>query len=328
MHETRQRTRRDGAIHAPYNSDMPSKRPILIASLAAALGGGAIAAEPPQRAAPPAWTPEVEGAFFEDARDALVGERPAVAAAARTKQISSDGDAQTARFEWSRLIAADELATEVKRVATTLAKPLATAAAFKSGGNKICRLGFSELAVLWAVIEQYDGEVRWQRDAAALRGAFARAARNCKSASDQSFAEATERRTALEELVRGGRADGAAADPVGKWSELSERGPLMLRMQSALQEGINPKLSDARTFARAAADVQHEAQMLAVLAEVIRREEFEYWDDETFNEYAVQLGGAAVDLSRAAADNNYEAARDAAGRAGQACAACHDGYRN
>jgi cytochrome c556 len=307
---------------------MLSNHAILIACLAAILGSGALAAEPPKRAVPPSWTPEVEGAFFKDAREALEGERPAAAASVGTKQGSRDGDKNAIRFEWSRLITADALATEVKRVASSLAEPLATFAAFQSGGNKACLVDFSELAVLWAVIDEYDGDVRWQRDAATLRDAFARAARNCKSASDQTFAEATERRAALDDLIRGGRADRAAAKPVGKWSELIERGPLMQRMQAGLQEGINPKLSDARAFSRAAADVQHEAQMLAVLAEVIRREEFEYWDDETFKDYANQLGAAAADLSRAAADINYEAAREAAGRAGQACAACHDGYRN
>jgi cytochrome c556 len=320
--------RRDGAFHAPYNFDMLSNRSILIASITAILGGGALAAEPPKRAAPPVWTPEVESAFFDDARDALEGERPIPGRSLESAPMTAGGAADPERFEWSRLISADALATEVKRVAASLAEPLATASAFKSGGNKTCLVDFSELAVLWAVIEQYDGEVRWQRDAAVLRNAFARAARNCKSASDQTFAEATERRAALEDLIRGGRTEDAAAEPVEKWSGLAERGPLMQRMQTGLQEGINPKLSDARAFSRAAADVQHEAQMLALLAEIIRRQEFEYWDDETFNEYADELGAAATDLSRAAADNNYEAARGAAGRAGQACAACHDGYRN
>jgi cytochrome c556 len=64
-----------------------------------------------------------------------------------------------------------------------------------------------------------------------------------------------------------------------------------------------------------------------LLAELIHREDYEFWDDESFRDYAEQLGEAAEDLSQAAADGNYEAARTAVGRVSQSCAACHDGYR-
>ena len=94
-----------------------------------------------------------------------------------------------------------------------------------------------------------------------------------------------------------------------------------------MQEGVNPRMSYAATFAKAATDVRHEAQLLALLAEVIAREEYEFWDDDTFVDYSHELGAAAGDLARAADGVNYDAARAAAGRASQACATCHDGYR-
>src|SRR5687768_18004110 len=53
-------------------------------------------------------------------------------------------------------------------------------------------------------------------------------------------------------------------------SELSDRPLLMQRMERALQEGVSPKLADARSFERAAGEVRHEAEMLAVLAELIQ----------------------------------------------------------
>ena len=52
------------------------------------------------------------------------------------------------------------------------------------------RDNFSLLAVLFAVIGQYDGEVRWQKDAANLRTLFGRAGFNCKVGTDNSFSEA------------------------------------------------------------------------------------------------------------------------------------------
>ena len=64
-----------------------------------------------------------------------------------------------------------------------------------------------------------------------------------------------------------------------------------------------------------------------MLAAIIDREEFEYWDDENFQQHSSDLRAASRELSRAAADANYDVARAAAGKAGQACSACHEGYR-
>jgi hypothetical protein len=303
---------------------MLAGRLIIAACLVAIVGATTMAAESPQRAAPPAWTPEVLDAFFADAREALEGERPQ--STANAQAVADDAGASEA-FAWSRIVSADTLDTEVKHIAGALAEPLASAAAFKAGGNKQCQASFSLLAVLFAVIDEYDADVRWQHDAAALRNSFARAARTSRASSDQAFADATERRGQLEDLIRGGKTAGGDVASIERWSEVAARKPLMQRMQVAVQERINPAMSGTPIFTRAAIDVEHEAQMLAMLAEVIRREEYEYWDDETFNEYADELGAAAGELSRAAASRDYEAARAAAGRAAQACVTCHDGYR-
>jgi hypothetical protein len=101
----------------------------------------------------------------------------------------------------------------------------------------------------------------------------------------------------------------------------------MQRIQSAYRDRLRPQLADSRQFSKADVEVRHEAEMLAALAEVIRRPQYEYWDDETFIGYARDLQSAATELSRAAATQDYNAARAAITRAGQACADCHDGYR-
>jgi cytochrome c556 len=102
---------------------------------------------------------------------------------------------------------------------------------------------------------------------------------------------------------------------------------LMTRMERALQDGISPQLANSATFERAAAELLHESQMLAMLGEAIGREGYEFWDDEGFQEHAAALRGAAAELTKAASEKNYEAARSAAGRASQACTICHEGYR-
>jgi cytochrome c556 len=218
------------------------------------------------------------------------------------------------------------LANEVKRLVAELAEPLANAAKFKAGGNNQCRANFGVLAVLFGVIADYDGELRFRTDAAVLRDAASRAARNCTMATDQSFAEAAELRVQLDELIRGERVTGKAAESP-KWSDLVERELLMKRMERSLQDRISPALGNAKEFAKRAADVRHDAELLATFANVIQREQFDYWDDEGFRAHAENLQAAAGELTRAAIDANYEAARAAAGKATQACSACHEEYR-
>jgi hypothetical protein len=280
-----------------------------------------------ERAAPPTFTDADVEPFFPDAREALVGERPTANSTNSIGQRAESGGEQGDTFRWSEIIDAEALDTEVKRIASRLAAPLASPAAFKSDGHNACRAEFAWLAALFAVIEDYDGEVRWQRDAGALREAFSRASANARVASDQNYEEATRRRDELAEVIRGARLGSDAPPPLAKWSALADRKLLMQRMQRALQEGVNPRLASDREFSSASADVRQEAQVLAVLAALIRREDYEFWDDESFRGYAEQLGDAADDLSQAAVDGNYEAARAAVGRASQSCAACHDGYR-
>jgi cytochrome c556 len=275
------------------------------------------------------WTRDVLDIFFEDARKQLVGDRPAATAAQAPKEINTVGKEPAAdggKFTWSKVIDGDVLTAEVKRLTTALAEPLANPAKFKAGGYKHCRAAFSELAVLFAVIGDYDGEVRFKQDAAALRDGLARAGRNCKAANDQTFAEAAAQKTALDDLVRGEHAGGKAA-PLEKWSALADRELLMKRMEQAMQERITPAMGNAKEFAKRAADVKQEAELLAMFAEVIQRESYDYWDDAGFRGYAKSLGAAAGELTKAAEDSNYDAARTAAGAMGQACSKCHEDFR-
>jgi hypothetical protein len=300
-------------------------------SLVALASLSAIAAEkaPPRRAKPPVWTPDVLDAFFADAREHLVGERPAAADAMPAIAEASDGGASPAvdAFAWSQVIEGDSLDAEVKRIVTGLRDPLGNPAKFKAGGYKQCRADFSLLAVLFGVIAEHDGDVRWKEDAAALRNALARAAMNCKTATDQTFAEASQRKTDLEDLVRGERLGGEKPKELEKWSQLADRPLLMQRMEKLMQEEIAPALGNAKEFSKRAPEIRQKAELLAVLADVTQREEYEYWDDAGFQELSGDLRSATEELTRAAVEVNYEAARAAAGRAGQACSACHEGYR-
>ncbi|MEQ8836101.1 MAG: hypothetical protein RID07_04780, partial [Lacipirellulaceae bacterium] len=93
--------------------------------------------EPPRRAKPPVWSRDVLDAFFDDAREHLVGERPASANTTNTQLASKNAAGEqpaTGGFAWSQRISAETVTQEIKRVANTLRTPLANPSRFKSGG--------------------------------------------------------------------------------------------------------------------------------------------------------------------------------------------------
>ena len=285
-----------------------------------------------KEARPPKWSRDVLDAFFDDAREKLIGPRPDYGAQADSDDSAPASSLQRAGSapanSWSNLITPDILETEVKRLSQSVAVTVTNPSAFKGGGYKDARRDFSELAVLFAVSAQYDGDARWKDAAAGLRDLFSQAAADANVGTDQSYREATARKQVLAELIRGGRPQiRKAAAAVADWSQVSARPPLMQRINIAHQQRLTKWLADASSFRRNQSDVQQEAQIVALLADVIHRESFEYWDDETFVGYANDLQEAANDVSAAAASGNYEHAREAIGRATSACANCHDGYR-
>ena len=147
---------------------------------------------------------------------------------------------------WSKLIAADTLESEVKRLNQSLATSVTTPSQFKGGGYKDARREFSELAVLFAVTAQYDGDARWKDAAAGIRELFSRAGFGCKAGTDESYREATACKQELADIVRGSRpqlpkAEAAVAD----WSKVAARPPLMQRMNIAHEERLTKWLADA-----------------------------------------------------------------------------------
>jgi hypothetical protein len=275
------------------------------------------------------WSQDVLDVFFENAFEKLEGERPnyGPAGAKAAPQDSVREDTPEGIGTWSRLIDADTIETEIKRLAQVVAADVTTPGAFKGGAYKACRRTFSLLAVLFAVAGEYDGDVRWHDAAPGLREAFARAGRNCRVGTDQTYQEATRRKQELADLVTGARPQSPAAERKANWAEVSDRPPLMQRLNIAQQERLTKWLANERTFKAHAEDVRHEAQVVAMLAGVIAREGFDYWDDEQFSAYAKELEQAATEMSSAVELGDYQTAREAGTRMTKACADCHEGYR-
>jgi hypothetical protein len=289
--------------------------------------------ESPARARPPVWSIDVLDAFFMDAREALVGARPDYRTQNRIAERA--GDARRADSlkppatsrAWSKLIDAETIETEIKRVAQSLADDVGTPSQFKGGGYRACQRHFSLLATLLAVTAEFDTPARWQDIAPGLREAFARAGYNTKVGSDQTYNEAVRRKQDLEELIRGARPQVSDAKRTATWGQVAQRPPLMQRLNAAHEERLTKWLANSGEFSSHRDEVRHEAQVIAMLADVISREGFDYWDDAEYASFARELRDAAGGISAAADLNDFEKARQAIDRAGKACAGCHEAYR-
>lgn len=273
--------------------------------------------------------------FFDDARAHLGPGQPggsssqaagqSVAAAGTSEEDSTPN--LGSGFAWSTLISRNTLEDEIKAHVQPTAEATRTPSQFKGGGNRPCRTSFSVVAALFNVIAQFDGEVRWKKDAAALRALFGRAGMNCKVGTDNSFKEAQLRSQDLAELVRGGNVELPKVDPDLRWADIVNRPPLMVRLEQAQDARLKVWLANAGEFNNNKDAVRHEAQVIAALAHIIQDPSFEYADDDTYLEYAVEVEKQAREIAEAAQNSDYQRASAAYGALYKACTTCHEGYR-
>jgi len=293
------------------------------------------AAKEVRRAKPPAavWDRSTLGTFRDDAFAELVGERPDFAAVAAT---SAGGPAATAGgpaavptgFRWSTLVSEETLTDEIKDLKGLLTKAVASASTFKGGGYDQARDAFSTTALAFAVIAAYDQDIRWQKDAAAIRDLFARVGFNCKVGTDQSFAESKARLEDLEAMLDGSPPKAKPdRDEDFAWSQVAGRPALMNRLEEA-QDAMRPAVASKADFGGAVDELRHAVEIVAVIGEVIQQPDFEYHDDDTYRGHAAAMRDAAADVREACDKKDYEAARAAAGRIEKACDACHGEYRS
>ncbi len=294
------------------------------------------AAAAAKRAKPPHWSKSANDAFFADAREKLVGERPAAGGQVATAGPAGGGAMAEAEgasagnvFTWSKLIGPDAVEDEIKKLQKEYSATITTPAPFKGGGYKAARRQLTELALLFGIIAEYDGDVRWKKDSLSMRELMARTGFSCKAGSDASFTEAKLRRDELETLVRGGSAPSVpGVEAKASWDKVVGRPPLMQRLETAQQQGVAVWTANAGDFSKYQEKILMEAELIAAIAEVIQRPGFESADEQDYLRFAKQLRDSALAIVDAVKSKNYDAARAASGKIDKSCSQCHEGYRS
>ena len=304
-----------------------------LAASAAVLPAADRNAPPRLRSRPPSlpWSRLVTDAFFDDAFATLDGARPDFSRrpgpAAPGMPGGQAAGADEGGFAWSKLASGETLVDEIKDRAGGLAEGIATPASFKGGGYRDCRTELTTIATMFGVIAAYDGDVRWKGEAAAARDLFARAGFNCKAGSDQTYNEAKARADDMASMIQGSRLDRPAdGESDVAWSDVAGRSPLMVRLERA-EKALSTATSSASEFRSGAEVVLHEAEIVAVLTQVLQEPELDDYDDETYRQYAAAMGEAAQAIRGAVLEGRYDEATAAVGRLKQSCDTCHGDYR-
>lgn len=275
-------------------------------------------------AQPPQWTEEVEGVFFKDARKELKGEPPTQADTDGPEKLGATGK-PSEQAVWRDLISPSALESAVKasvnRIGQVLHKPTRSAAIRENVfGRELTLLG-----TVFEVISTYPAQVRWQSTAHRMSQMCLRAAESSAEIAQGSNAgPLQDTYSALEEALGGQTTviDDPAAEPL-----VAEFVPLMQAMKFISEEGISPAIDKRTQFRRNALSVGEKAQLLAMLSQVIRGEEYGYADDESYQRHADKLRDAAKQLNEAATAEEFEKAVQAAAAIQKSCADCHADFR-
>jgi cytochrome c556 len=292
---------------------------------------------PIRRAQPPKFTKN--DPFFDDAfATALQGERPAdlgkPAAVARTTSGNSSatpsttpaGDAGSGSG-WSALITATALEDEVKAQKLAAEANVTTPSDFAGNGYKSARRDFTVVAMTFGIIAEYDGDVRWKKEAPTVRDLFARTAANAKVGTTGVYNEAKLRKQDLADLIGGQSIEARDAEVKAKWGELVNRTPLMQRLDASRDAKIKAWTASGGEFNGNLEKLSQEAQIFAAIGEVLKKDGMEDADDAEYKRFADMLVQGGKELAQACKDKSLEAAAKGVGLITNSCEKCHEAYR-
>jgi hypothetical protein len=177
--------------------------------------------------------------------------------------------------------------------------------------------------MVFAIVREYDDEVRWKKFAGEAQASFERAAANSRVGTIQAYESCKRRKGDLEEMVRGGNfASDDKAPETLDWSTVVERSPIMDRLDES-RTRLKQLTSSKGEFSKGIDKVTHEAQLVAAIAMVLTRENMTDADDDGYVEYAMAMNKAALEIRDACRNQDYELASRAANTVIQSCDDCH-----
>lgn len=272
-----------------------------------------------------------DGIFFQNLfLEALKGERPTQLAPVddplRVAETPGESGNDVGE-QWSQLIDATSLEDEVKRLTIDLGNQVLNKRAYQSA-RLDARRNLIMLSMLFAVISEYEQDIRWKEEAVGLQNASATAAIQARKDDDTSFNSTQRFHQELSDIVRGGRRPSEAEAEIPEdWAQIVDRTTLMWRLDQSVQDRIKAPLASKESFERATDDVLREAALVAVIGRVLIENEMLDAEDEDYVDYGKQMIAAGLEMRFAVLETNYDSAIQALSSINQSCMDCHADWR-
>ena len=277
------------------------------------------------------------GVFFKDLfLEGLVGKRPAKLApgqkpvipgiAKSTPDTGKADDTSAVGFQWSKLISASSLEDEVKSLQQSLSADITTPSKFKSDYAKVHQ-SYSILSMLFAVVREYDSEVRWKKFASVAQASFEKAAANSRVGTIQAYESCKRRAEDLKEMVRGGNFAGTDKPAESlDWSTVVGHSPIMKQLKSSYGK-LKPLVSNKTEFESNVTEVMRHAELIAVMSHAVTIENMDFADDDGYVAYAKAMLEAANKAAEGCRTSDFDSVSKGVNLIGQSCSNCHDEYR-
>lgn len=270
------------------------------------------------------------GVFFEDVSSTVANPRPSVQELRGIKPQAagpSEPESKTSGGEWDALAQAQSIEDEIKRQKLLFDSDTVQMGKFKSGGYAKARLELSIMATLFGVITEYQGDIRWKKDAKSMRDLLAASAGRCNSGAIEVFNECKTRKEDIEDLLRGSKVNSPKVKEESDWSQIADRSLLMEYLDVLSKEKL-PELTNTDTgVKKSPEDVTRLADMVALTGHVLIQDGMDEADDDEYKALAEQMKKAATAVSQAVERGDADGARRAVGAINQSCDACHENYR-
>jgi cytochrome c556 len=293
-----------------------------------------------RRAAPPKLDKPNPNFFADAFKEGLNGERPgnlgtvgavvnntpgnnapAAAAPANSGGVAGSG--------WAALVSGGTLEDMIKTMKLQVDQGVTTPSDFAGKGYKLARRDFSMLAMTFAIIGEYDGDVRWKATAPAARDEFARTAANSKVGTTGVFNEAKKRKEELQDLVGGANPfEGKTGEAKASWKDVCNRSPLMQHLENVFEPRLKPACSDKGQFTANAEKLLQDAEVFAAIGAVLAKEGMEDADASEYTAFCDKMKNAALEIVDAVKSKNFDKASKAATDIGKSCTECHENYRS
>lgn len=275
--------------------------------------------------------PTGESIYFRDVyAEAIVGQRPdaaALAESAKSKSSESGTAGATTNVDsWSQLVDAASIENEVKSQQQKVSQLVTTPVVFQTKFDEVNQ-SFQILSVLFSVIRQYDGDIRWSDHAPAAQMLFQKATVSSRNGAAAGFRYCKSRKEDLQELVRGGSIVTADTPPETiDWSEAADRSRLMVRLEEA-NENLKKFTANEDAFNDAVGEINHEANMIALMARVIILDGMPEAEEDDYVAYGRTMLDGAIELKSSTKVGDFNRASTATNLIGQSCADCHADWR-